>query len=155
MRQFTLIAVFSLFSISMFTGCFPTASSVAPSYGMTATIGSTHLNATVVNAYSTMNILAITGSSVNGSAAGRPQINITVPNWNGAAGTFTLMPGMGGTFNGPFAEYIPTDSSYALLSQHGTVVVNSVSTSTITGTFSFTCTDSTAVTAGSFIAKRY
>ena len=44
-------------------------------------------------------------------------------------------------------------SSTVLMAAHGTFTVSSVNTTTMTGTFSFTGTDSTKVTNGTFTAK--
>ena len=76
-------------------------------------------------------------------------INMLIVSWNQGTGPVnfdsTLVTG--------YAQYEPTTTS-TLTSKTGTVNITSVSTTAISGTYSFTATDGTAVTAGTFTAKR-
>ncbi len=153
MRQLKLLAVFALLGFTFLSACSsPSSSPASPTYSMKATIGSTTMNATSCIAALVGTNLGITGSTVTGSVGGPPQINISIYGWSGAAGTTSLIaPGS----TGAFAEYVPTVGALTSVSQSGSVTISAVSSTTISGTFNFTCSDGKVITAGTFTAKRY
>lgn len=154
MKHLSLLFVTVLLScLVCFTGCSPSGgSSPASSYFMKATIGSASMDGTSCVATVVSGTLAISGSTVSGGVGGPPQINITIGNWSGSTGTFTLTTASSATNS--FGQYIAASGSTAKLSNSGSVTLTSVSATEIKGTFDFTCTDGTVVSAGSFTAQR-
>ncbi len=149
MRKAQLIVTIALMGIFLITGC-RTSSSSSPSYSMRATIGTASMDGTICTAAVAGTALGIGGVTVTGGTGGPPEINLTIANWGGSAGVFSI----GTVSSGSFAEYVVSASS-TLVSQSGSITISSVSTTTITGTFNFTCTDGTVISAGTFSAKRY
>ncbi len=153
MKQLTLVAFTALLGLGvLLTGCTKksSSSSTSSSYSMKATIGSTSMNGSVCIASVVSSTLAISGSTVTGGVGGPPQINIAVASWTGTTGTFTL--GLSST--GSFGQYVASTGALASMSQTGSVTITSVTSTTIKGTFNFTCTDGKVISAGSFTAQR-
>ena len=147
------VAVF-IIAATIFTGCTPSTSSSSSSYVMKATIsGSTPMNGSICLAALVSSTLGITGSTVTGGIAGPPQINLSIGSWSGTTGTFPLTNVSSAT-SGNFGQYISTTGVLAKVSSAGNLIITSVTSTQIKGTFSFTCTDGTVVSAGSFTAQR-
>ena len=147
MRKILTLAAIAIMGIAVFSGCSKKSSS--PSYGMKATIGSTAYNAPYCLASSTSGVLVIDGLGGSATAPTPPYVTIVIPSWTSAAGTFNL----DSTMTANYAEYILSDT-VARISKTGSVIITSVTSTSIAGTFSFSCTDGTAVSSGSFTAKR-
>ena len=150
MRQILLIAAVALLGLTIFSGC-STSGGASPTYSMTATIGSTHMNGTICIAAQVTTVMGISGSTVTSGVTGTPQIHLSLWNWTGATGSYTLKTGGSGN---NYAEYVPSSGSLASVSQSGTVTITSISSTTISGTFNFTCTDGKVISSGSFTAQR-
>jgi hypothetical protein len=147
------VAVF-IIAATIFTGCTPSTSSSSSSYVMKANIsGSTPMNGSICLAAEVSSSLGISGSTVTGGIAGPPQINLSIGTWSGTTGTFPLTNVTSAT-EGNFGQYISTTGVMAKVSSAGNLVITSVTSTQIKGTFSFTCTDGTVVSAGSFTAQR-
>jgi hypothetical protein len=153
MRKIHLIITCLFIPVLMvFNGCSPSSgSSPASSYFMKATIGGTTMNGTVCIAGQVGTIMGITGSTVASGVGGPPQINISIGNWSGAPGSYTIAAISSPT--NTFGQYISATGAIAKISTSGTVTISSISASEIKGSFNFTCTDGTVVSAGSFTAK--
>lgn len=137
--------------IAAMSGCSrSSSSSPAATYSMRATIGSASMNGTVCIATVVSGVLGISGSTVVSGVGGPPQINLAIYSWTGAAGTFAL----GSTGGNNFGEYIASTGALTNISTSGTVTITSVTTTAISGTFSFTCSGGVSVTAGTFTAQR-
>ena len=143
----TLVAVAAI-GISALTGCKKSDSS-SSSYNMKATVGTTAFNTSNCIATYSSGILQITAWTGSSSSATFPIMQIDVIGWNQATGTTTF----DSTATTGIEEYLPTSSS-AFIDRSGTLHITAVSATSISGTFSFTGTDGTAVTGGSFTAKR-
>ncbi len=126
-------------------------------YYMKATVAPSNMNTTMciasVNA-SAGNSLAITGSTISGGVGGPPIIALCVYNWSGGTGTFALSNPGSAAPTMPFGQYTAGGGAYSKNSSSGTLTITSVSATAISGSFSFTCTDGTAITAGTFNAER-
>jgi hypothetical protein len=143
MRKHIILAAIAVMSIAAFVGC--KKSSSTPGYSMKATVGTT--------AYSVSNCFGVkldSSLTIEGIAGGTttsfPYLAVTLSTWSGNTGTFALDSFVN------FGEYILSDTS-AKESKSGTLTITSVSSTTIAGTFSFTCSDGTVVSGGSFNAK--
>jgi len=153
MHHLKFSLVIALLGFTVLSGCSSSGgSSSSPSYSMHATIGTTTLNGTACIASLLGSDLGISGSTVTAGAGGPPQININVSPWSGATGTTSLVAPLP---TGSFGEYTASAGTITKVSQTGSVTITAVSSTTITGTFSFTCSDGTGVSAGTFTAKRY
>ncbi|MCF8450269.1 MAG: hypothetical protein K9G49_10410 [Taibaiella sp.] len=76
---------------------------------------------------------------VNGTSASGARISVWIYSYVGSVGTYT----MDGTNYG--GTYKPSTASIPVLSAHGSLTVSAV-TPNLTGSFNFTCSDSTVVT---------
>jgi hypothetical protein len=149
-RIMTLSAILML-GLVFFAGC--SKKSDSPSYSMKATIGGTAFS--VTNCYAVLNngVLSITGSSGTSTSGTTPPFFTVVINTYTTATTYTLdttalVPNIGGT-------YSPTLNIADMKgAKSGSVTISSASSSSYTGTFNFILTDGTAVTGGTFTAKK-
>jgi len=153
MKKIIIIVIVAFLGFTTFSGCTRSSSSSSTSTtgSMTATIGSTAMNGTICVASEVSGALGISGSTVTSGVGGPPQINFTITNWSGGTGSVTL----GSSSASNFAEYIQSSSSLALFSTSGTLNINSVSTTNISGTFSFTLSTGVTVSSGTFSAIRH
>ena len=146
MKKLISLAITASALIFLSTGCSPSSSSsVTPAspYFMKATIN----GATFNGQYALTDTSSIL-RDLNGylsSTAPLPVINIGITST--AVGTYAI-----DGFNATAA----IDSSASIMpgAAYGTITISAITTTSVTGTFSFTCTDSTRVTNGSFAAKR-
>ncbi len=93
--------------------------------------------------------MSIDGFSGTTLGAVFPDMEIYFSSWAGTTGTFAIDSDI---TSQNIAQYILNDST-AKESSTGTVTITSVSSTAIAGTFSFTCSDGTVVSSGSFNAK--
>ena len=145
MKKILMIAAIAGVGLATFSGCSKSSSS-SPSESMTAKINGAN--------YSNSNVTAtISGPSMSVSSSTGvttityPFVTFGVFNYTGV-GTYTANSSGGMNVFG-----IDSSTTAALVGAYGTVVVSSASSSYISGTFSFTCSDSTKVTSGTFTAK--
>lgn len=111
-----------------------------PANSMKATVGSTSFAATSVATSKNGSLVDIAGVKDASNT-----LSLVLSGYTGAAGTYTI-DNMGTTLN----EAIVETNGATVAAAHGSIVVTSVGSSTMSGTFSFTCTDSTKVTGGTF-----
>lgn len=151
MKKILTFAAAAVLGLATLSGC-SKSSSPSPSYFMKATIGGTSFNVTNCYAVTTGSVLSITGSSGTTTTSTPPMFGITIYSYSNP-GTYKVDTALTtATVAGTYATTMnPADMK---ASKAGTVVITSASSATISGTFSFTFTDGTAVTAGSFTAKR-
>jgi hypothetical protein len=148
MRKIQTIAAMALLGLSALTACSKKSSS--PTYVMKATVGSTSFNeSSHVLAIASGGGLIITGSAGTVTTSAPPQITIAIVSWSGSTGTTTF----DSTAATGYEEYLPNSSTVSE-SKTGTVTITSVSSTAVSGTFSFTATDGTVVSNGSFTAQR-
>ena len=76
---------------------------------------------------------------VNGTSSSGARISVWIYSYVGSIGTFSMD---GSNYGG---TYKPTATSAAIPSAHGSLIITAV-TPNLTGSFSFTCTDSTVIT---------
>jgi len=145
MKKLLAFSSIAMIAMSVFSGC--SKSSSGSSYFMKETIAGKSYSSTYCAAGSSSGYVTIAGSS--GTSLTYPYVTLTLANYNKTTGTFTLDT----TLTGSFAEY-NKDASTVVLAKSGSVTITSASPN-IVGTFSFTCTDGTVVSGGSFTAKSY
>ncbi len=132
----------------IFTGCSSGGGHIVYPNSMTATVAgvlSFSASGSLINATSTNGTLNITATT-----ASKANITMTVPSFSGVAAGATLAINSIGTVAG--ATYDSLGTGHALLASRGAVSFTSVSPY-LEGTFSFVCSDSTAVTVGTFKIK--
>jgi len=138
-------------------GCTPSSGGGGSTYYMKATVAPSNMNTTMCIASvnpSAGNTLGISGSTLSGGVGGPPIIAFSIYNWNGSTGTFSLSDPGGASPTMPFGQYTAGGGAYSKSSSSGTLTISSVTATAITGSFSFTCTDGTAISAGTFNAER-
>jgi hypothetical protein len=149
MKKIITLAMALMLGVLFMTGC--SKKSDSPSYSMKATAGGTAISANNASATLAGGSLAIAGINSSGGAATPPYISMTIVNFTGT-GTYNI--DASGTVAS--ASYFPdSDLSHVKISKTGSIVVTSSSSASVSGTFSFTTTDGTSVTGGTFTAKRY
>jgi hypothetical protein len=149
MKKIISLSMALLLGVLFLAGC--SKKSDSPSYSMKATAGGTSISANNASATLAGTTLAIAGVNSSGGSATPPYISITIVNFTGT-GTYNI--DAAGTVAS--ASYFPdSDVSHVKISKTGSVVVTSSSSASVAGTFSFTTTDGTSVTGGTFTAKRY
>ena len=145
-KNLTILAI-AILGLIAFAGCSKKSSS--PSYSMKATINGVSFSAANCVAVSSGGDVVIDGYSGTSSASTSfPIISFSLTGYNKTTGTFNLDR----TTN--FAA-IDSSISAVAFSNHGTLTITTANSSVISGTFSFTCDDSTKVASGSFTAKSY
>ena len=147
MKKILFFAATAVINFSALTGCKKSDSS--PSYSMKATIGSTSFNTSHCLAVAASGGLTITGWSGTSTTATAPMIDIVIVNWNQSTGTITF----DSTMTTGYEQYLPNTTTTSL-EKTGTVTITSVATNSVSGTFSFTASDGTVVSAGSFTAQK-
>jgi hypothetical protein len=145
MKRILTIALIAIAGVSAFCSCSKKSSS--PSYTMTASLGSSAYNAPNCIAVPTGTTMVIEGIGGTGTVATFPYVQLIIANWATKTGTYSF----DSTLAGSYAQYL-LNSTTIKISKSGSVVVTSASATTISGTFSFTCTDGTTVTGGTFTA---
>ena len=148
-KNITLLAIAILGMVAFFS-CKKSdnnnANNINVNGSMTATIGTTAFKAPYCDATVYDTLFTVTGSTSD-TGITYPYIILSVTDYKGI-GTYTI-PG-GSDRNGNVATVYYTDSTGAQ-SVYGTVSITAI-TPNIVGTFSFTCSDSTKVTNGTFSA---
>ena len=137
----TAIAIMGLATI---TGCTKKSDST-PTYSMKATINGVAFNGTGCYAGSGSGSLLISGGiGASSTTLSYPYIVLSVNTGYTGVGTYV--------FNS-IANIAQVDSAAGsgAIGSYGTITITN--TNPLTGTFSFTCSDSTKVTGGSFVAK--
>ena len=136
MKHIKLIAALFFIGLSALSGCTPSGGGGAsPTFAMTANVGSYHLNCSVCVAGLVGGIMGIAGSTVgSGGVGGPPELSLSLAGWTGSTGTYTLTTPS--STSNSFAAYTVASGSLSVGSQTGTVVITSISTTVITGTFS-------------------
>ena len=146
-----MFAIVAMIALSALSGC-TRSSTPSPSYSMTATVGSISFHATNVYAVYT----ASTGSlaiTANNTSSTYPSFSTVAYNYTAPA-TYTIDNGAGSTNRQVSGTYAPDATlADAKVAQTGTLTISSVSSTTVTGSFSFTCVDGTPM-SGTFTAKR-
>ena len=147
--RFIVLAALAAATVIGAASCSKSSSSSASPYTMTATKGGT--TATFSGSSSVYAVISGPLLEVEGITTGGGDTTgyiFQLGNYTGA-GTYAL----DGTVNvGEYLTKTPSSAS-VLFAAHGTFTVGSVSTTSITGTFSFSATDSSKVTNGTFTAK--
>ena len=154
MTRFFRLLCIALLSITFLGGCSGTGTLTGTTYTMSATVGTTPFNGGICIAVYNPTVsddLAISGSTLSGSIGGPPQINLNIINWPGGTGTFILGPASTMTFG----NYVASASATTKISTSGYVIITSMTSGMMTGSFAFTCDDGTVISAGRFNAKRY
>lgn len=147
MRKLILIAATTIVGFGAMTSC--TKKSDSPSYSMKATVGTTAFTTSHCIATASAGSLTIVGWSGTSTVAAAPMMDIVITSWNGTTGTTNFDT----TISTGYEQYVQT-STATLQARTGTVNITSVSTSAISGTFSFTATDGTSISGGTFTAQR-
>jgi hypothetical protein len=148
MKRFLTLATTLVLGISIFifTGCGGSGGTVVYPNSMTATIAGVlafSASGSYIDATKTNGTLNITATTTSGS-----RITMTVPGYAATAGTLAI-----NNIGVPVgATYDSLSGGTALLASSGTVTFVTVSPY-LEGTFSFVCSDSTKVTAGTFKIK--
>ena len=151
MKKILSIMAIAMIGLFVFAGCSKKSSS--PSYTMKATVGSTAFSANNCIGNINSTLLSVYGYNASGTTATFPNITIQMSNYT-AIGTFTI--DTTAIFSSLTFQYYPTSAlTDVKSSKTGTLTLTSVTSTAIAGTFSFTCTDGTTVTGGTFSAKRY
>ncbi len=148
MKKFLLIAATTMIAFGGTTGC-KKDSSTSPSYSMKATVGSSSFNTSHCIASAANGGLIITGWTGSSTTATAPMMVIAITSWNQGTGTVNFDASMS---NG-YEEYVASTTTTSL-AQTGTVNITSVASNAISGTFSFTATDGTVVSGGTFTAQK-
>jgi hypothetical protein len=136
------IFLFLAVACTCISGCKKSGSANnTPAYFVKATINGQPFNATSAMSAMSGTRITLSGGVAAGATPGYPTIVLSAGNYTGA-GTYDL---------GITANYGSLDSSFTSTNQvlYGTFTVTAVSPN-ITGSFSFTCFDSTKVTDGTF-----
>ncbi len=143
MKKILFYAAIAATTLATFTGCTKKSDS-SPSYTMKATVGSTAFSSSSCIAGQTGTLLTVVGGIQNGATYNFPYITLSMVNYNGA-----------GTYN---IDLLNNSASYAASltdtkpAVRGSIVITAISP--ITGSFSFTLSDSTKVAGGSFTCKK-
>jgi hypothetical protein len=150
MKNTMMSAVISVLAIAAISGCSKSSSSGSSTSMKTSLNGVAFSGSDCIDSV-TDSTLFIYGTNFTTSIT-YPFIEIIITKYTGT-GTYTL--GTWGSFGGGPSTMAVIDSSAsnAVASLYGTVTITSVSPN-LTGTFSFTCTDSTKVTGGSFTGNK-
>jgi hypothetical protein len=145
MKKFLSLSAVALMGMALISSCSKSSSSTSSSYSMKATVNGAAFNGTNCIATISGTTLALNGGSYTTATPTYPYFTIGIENYSGV-GTYAL--------NGSTSNIAGIDSSASsvLASAYGTVTITSVSPN-IVGTFSFTLSDSTKVTSGTFTAK--
>ncbi len=148
MKKIFTIAAIALMGLALFSGC--SKSDSTPSYTMKESIGGTSFSSSNCLSASYSGIFTeIYGFEGNSVTPTYPYIGLFLINYAKTTGTFTI----DSTMTSNFAQIV-TSATTNKLAKTGTITITSVSPN-IVGTFSFTVTDGTAVTGGTFTAKSY
>ncbi len=115
---------------------------------MKATIGAVNYEAQNCVAIQTGNTMLIQGMGNSTMIPVMPYIAITVNNYYAGVDTVKF----DSTNRTGFAAYYTNSATH--MSKSGLVFFNTVSSMSLSGTFQFTCADSTEVTSGTFVARR-
>ena len=145
MKKLLTLSAIALMGMAVISGCSKSSSS-SPSYTMTATIAGKSFNGTNCIASVAGGQLVVDGGAFTTATATYPYIALSVANYTGTV-TYSFC---GTTLN---VAGIDSSASSLPVSQYGTITVTAASSTVISGTFSFTCSDSTKVTGGTFSAK--
>lgn len=147
MKNILVIAGIVTICIGTFSSCKKSSSS--PLCSMKATVGATTISTSNCFFTHDSSTLTISGNYTGpvGNPFDIPSIYISIRNWNGAAGAFTLRGGTNAVANLTTIPY-QTDTA-----QSGIITLTSVSMTRISGEFSYICSDGTKVTNGSFTAS--
>lgn len=149
MKKIFTIAAIALMGLALFSGC--SKSDSTPSYSMKASLGGTSFNSSncIAATYPGTSFIEIYGMGGTLTAPTFPYVALFLYNYAKTTGTFTI----DSTLSTNYAEIVTSATTFKL-AKSGTITITSVSPN-IVGTFSFTATDGTAVTGGSFTAKNY
>ena len=149
MKKIFSIAAIALMGLALFSGCSKSSSS-SPSYTMNASIGGSSFSSSncLAASYSGM-FTEIYGFAGNSVTPTYPYIGLFLLNYAKTTGTFSL----DSTMTANFAQIV-TSATTNKVAKSGSITITSTSPN-IVGTFSFTTTDGTAVTGGTFTAKSY
>jgi hypothetical protein len=142
-KNLTILAI-AILGLVAFAGCKKSSSSSNGT--MSATIGGKSFTGNDCF-FSTVSGLVIDGFNGSGTTLVYPYFTLAVTGYTaGSTGTYTI---------DGFTNIAGIDSSgtNVAVAAYGTITVTSATSSSLKGTFSFTCTDSTKVTLGSFTAS--
>ncbi len=135
MKKIVIFSAVVMMGLAAFTGCSKKSSS--PSYSMGASVGGTAFSGNNCVATQVGTILTVQGWSGSSTSAVFPYFALYISNFTGT-GTFAF----DSTMLSNYAEYLTSTTSIKI-AKSGSIVVTSASTSAVSGTFSFTCTDGT------------
>ena len=115
---------------------------------MSATVAGAPYTSALCIAYTSGNNVEIEAETTTaGATLTYPYISLWLNRTSLTTGTFSL----DSTQLNNYAEYITSVSTFKL-AKSGSITITSISPDVV-GTFSFTCTDSTVVTNGKFVAE--
>ena len=147
-RVITLLLLIGITISASFFGCKRSVTS-NNTYSMKAKIGSTDVY-TAPNCLAVINASSMVIEGLAGSAPfpSYPYIELVIPNWYGSQGPYPVDSLLGH----PHIRYY-IDADHTKISWYGSIIINSVSTEIITGTFTCTTQDTTLISEGAFTAK--
>ena len=146
MKKNIAILAIALLSLTIVGGC--KKGNVAGSRpGMTASISGAPYNASFCLATQNGAQLTINGLSGATTTPVAPYVTLVIKHWAGATGIYAI-----DSTGYNYAAYIGGVGLYSL-SSSGSIIVTSVTTDQIEGSFSFTCYDGTAAGGGVFYAR--
>jgi hypothetical protein len=142
-KHLLLLSALVLCTIGLFTACKKSSSSPSSSFSAT-------MNGTTISGVSQFNLsdtlFALIGAkSLSGTSPSYPYFSFNINNFKGK-GTYNL----DSTLNVSLA--VDSTTTNIIYGVYGSVVITASSSSSVSGTFSFTCADSTKITSGAFTA---
>jgi hypothetical protein len=150
MNRIIIQVLFVIVCLLTFGSCKNTNSS-GP-YSMNWTQDSTSYSATSDNVISVSDSAALNSINIQGQA-NNGTISLYIFNYKRNTGTFPIsLTSVYDTINSASAIYLASGAA-SRNALYGTATITSVSAALIQGTFSFTCTDSTKITNGTFTCK--
>ena len=150
MKRILTITAIAAIGFAAFTGCKKSSSGASSTYNMKATIGSTAYNAPNCLAVQTGTQMVIEGLGGTSTVPTFPYMALILTNWN--SGIVTATFNFDSTMLKNYAQYLSSSTS-AIISKTGSVNVTSVTSTAVSGNFSFTGTDGTVVSGGTFTAQ--
>ena len=147
MKKNLTILVAALLCLTTILGCTKKGNVAGSRPGMTANIGTAPYIATFCLATQSGAQLTINGLSGTTTTPVAPYVTLVIKHWAGATGKYAI-----DSTGNNYAAYIGGVGAYSL-SSGGSIIVTSVTTEQIEGSFSFTCYDGTAATGGVFYAR--
>ena len=151
MRKFTTTLMLAALSVLFVTTGCTKKKDDAPAYTMTSKLGANSFTTSNCYATSSAGTLMVVGTNGTNTSATYPIIQLFIPEWNGNTGNFAIDTS---SAVAPYAQYVISASDYDI-AVSGSINITSVTTTTISGNFSFVGLGGTNYSGGNFTAKRY